>query len=83
VQRIARTGRFRTAKGANGKELDCAVAITTSKEMEEFVIKPDVAVNVIKGALGGHEDAIKKLNGIDDVNHLRASIALANPENGK
>jgi hypothetical protein len=83
VQRIARTGRFRPARGEDGKQLDCAVAITISKEMEEFVIKPDVAVNVIRGSLGGHEDAIKKLQGIDDINHLRGSIALANEENGK
>jgi hypothetical protein len=84
AQQIGRTGRFRTAKGKDGKELEFALAITVNKDLEEFVIKPDVSVYVIQAALSAEAAALTKLKiSINDVNHLRGSIALATKENKK
>jgi hypothetical protein len=51
--------------------------------MEEFVIKPDLSGSIIEAALSGSDAAIKRIQGIDDINHLRGSIALTNEENKK
>lgn len=74
AQQIGRAARIK-----NG------MAITVSKELEEFVIKPEVSVYVIQAALSADSGALVKMKaaGFNDVNHLRGSIALATEENRK